>query len=180
MQDLQKTRSQTLISTAVSLALTLLLTGCASTDEIPPLQKHVFSDDYLYDGVRFYAGPWYAPGRSFAYEYSGSVMILSDSHESGYVVQALKIEDCAGLSNAYDELIESIAETVDYATGRESVTERDFWITDGSSYSLQYHAAPTWTRISLEGGPNAEITVPWVYSAIKLREIATGCADSKN
>ena len=82
-----------------------------------PLQKHVFSDDDLYDGVRFYVGPWYAPGRSYAYQYQDGVMVLSDSSEDGYDVQAFDVNYCDGLSDAYDELIESIVETVDYATG---------------------------------------------------------------
>lgn len=180
VQKPQKLRTEAMVLASVALALTSLLSGCASNEGTQPLQKHVFSDDDLYDGVRFYVGPWYAPGRSYAYQYQDGVMVLSDSFEAGYDVQSFNVNYCDGLSDAYDELIESVVETIDYATGGSPEWTKDIWVLDGPSYLLQYSGelALTTTEITLEGSINTGLLVPWVDSALHLREIALDCTDS--
>ena len=180
VQKLQKLRTEAMVLASVALALTSLLSGCASNEGIQPLQKHVFSDDDLYDGVRFYEGPWYAPGRSYAYQYQDGVMVLSDSSEAGYVVEAFDVNDCDGLSDAYDELIESVVATINYAAGGSPEWTEDIWILDGESFLLHYSGeiALTRTEVTLRGGPNTGVLVPWVDSAVHLREIALNCTDS--
>ncbi|WP_340677530.1 hypothetical protein [Paraglaciecola sp.] len=154
----------------------IFFVGCAQHSYEIDILESEFGEEYGGGEILFVNGPWYAPGSNFGYEISESdIQVASTNNDNVAISYVIARSSCPEIELEIQNLMDSVYESINVGLGHSSIQEPEIEVMDGYTYKLTLSLDKMRGRITLIGGENSRLAVPWVNSAKKLGKVITTC-----
>ena len=163
------------------LIILAAVSSCATTIREPNSLHNYFDESRPTGGAdhfRFFAGPWYAPGTSIAYQLTDDSLLVVENTDEGQVEMLIRARECPEIPAVFDSLKYALLETVESTLGGEELPLPEITVMDGPIYELEYHTIDIMGDISVSGGGTAEFIVPWLGRSLEVLQLSETCGDS--